>query len=147
MESPAGAHSASPAELQAPAGGRAKRASRSCSGEIAAGQRILTLEPPAPSASRSGAGEEVDARGWAVDEEVSRLHAEIERIGGEWTVSDDGLSRNGSFVNGERVAGRRRLADRDELRFGSTMVLFRSPRRRAGRGDGRRAGGRRRWPS
>lgn len=40
---------------------------------------------------------------------------------------DDGLSRNGTFVNGERVVGRRRLRERDELRLGTTVVVFRSP--------------------
>ncbi|MDP1850688.1 MAG: LuxR C-terminal-related transcriptional regulator, partial [Solirubrobacteraceae bacterium] len=39
----------------------------------------------------------------------------------------DGLSRNGSYVNGERVNGRRRLRDRDMLRFGRTVVLYRAP--------------------
>ena len=41
----------------------------------------------------------------AWDDEVSRMHAQLEPVGGEWTLVDDGLSRNGSFVNGERVAG------------------------------------------
>jgi pSer/pThr/pTyr-binding forkhead associated (FHA) protein len=63
----------------------------------------------------------------AFDGEVSRVHAELVRVGGGWTVADDGLSRNGSFVNGERVVGRRRLADGDALRFGSTTMLFRAP--------------------
>jgi len=63
----------------------------------------------------------------AFDPEVSGVHAELERIGGDWTLVDDGLSRNGSFVNGERVVGRRRLRDGDALRFGGTMLLFRSP--------------------
>jgi len=61
------------------------------------------------------------------DERVSRTHAEIERVGSEWTIADDGLSRNGTFVNGERVQGRRRLTDRDVLRIGSTPLLFRAP--------------------
>ena len=61
------------------------------------------------------------------DERVSRTHAEIERIGAEWTIADDGLSRNGTFVNGERVQGRRRLTDRDIVRIGSTSLLFRAP--------------------
>jgi pSer/pThr/pTyr-binding forkhead associated (FHA) protein len=61
------------------------------------------------------------------DREVSRAHAELERVGGEWALADDGLSRNGSFVNGERVAGRRRLRDGDALRFGDTTVLYRAP--------------------
>jgi pSer/pThr/pTyr-binding forkhead associated (FHA) protein len=61
------------------------------------------------------------------DTEVSRLHAELERIGGDWTVSDDGLSRNGTHINGERVVGRRRLQDGDTLRFGRTLATFRQP--------------------
>src|SRR3954453_20290748 len=36
------------------------------------------------------------------DLEVSRLHAAVERIGGDWTITDDGLSSNCSFVNGDR---------------------------------------------
>ena len=61
------------------------------------------------------------------DREVSRVHAELERVGEEWALADDGLSRNGSFVNGERVVGRRRLRDGDALQFGETVVLFRAP--------------------
>jgi pSer/pThr/pTyr-binding forkhead associated (FHA) protein len=61
------------------------------------------------------------------DDEVSALHAQLEVVGDELTLVDDGLSRNGSFVNGERVDGRRRLRDGDMLRFGQTMVLFRAP--------------------
>jgi pSer/pThr/pTyr-binding forkhead associated (FHA) protein len=61
------------------------------------------------------------------DEEVSALHAQIEVVGGECTLLDDGLSRNGSFVGAERVHGRRRLRDGDVLRFGRTMVLYRRP--------------------
>jgi len=34
------------------------------------------------------------------DSEVSRVHAELVEIGGAWTVSDDGLSRNGSYRSG-----------------------------------------------
>src|SRR5689334_11437339 len=34
------------------------------------------------------------------DAEVSRSHALLEQVGRGWTVVDDGLSRNGSFVNG-----------------------------------------------
>ena len=30
------------------------------------------------------------------DPEVSRVHAELERLGDDWTVADDGLSRNGT---------------------------------------------------
>ena len=65
--------------------------------------------------------------GW--DPEVSRLHAMLERAGEEWTVVDDGLSANGSFVNGRRVTHRQRLRDGDELCFGATHMTFRRPAR------------------
>jgi pSer/pThr/pTyr-binding forkhead associated (FHA) protein len=61
------------------------------------------------------------------DSEVSRVHAELERVGEQWTLADDGLSRNGSYVNSERLGGRRRLLDGDVLRFGKTSMLFRDP--------------------
>jgi len=65
------------------------------------------------------------AMGW--DPEISRAHAELLRVGGEWAVADDGLSRNGTFVNGQLVQGRRRLHDGDGVRLGSTVVLFSAP--------------------
>jgi pSer/pThr/pTyr-binding forkhead associated (FHA) protein len=63
----------------------------------------------------------------ADDGEASRTHAELELVGEDWTVTDDGLSRNGTFVNGARIAQRRRLSDGDVLRFGRTVVEFRCP--------------------
>lgn len=66
------------------------------------------------------------------DVEVSRVHALLERLAGAWTVVDDDLSRNGTFVNGQRVRGRRRLNDRDTVRVGATEVLFRNPAAEAG---------------
>lgn len=62
------------------------------------------------------------------DAKVSRLHAELERIGDEWTVSDDGLSHNGTHVGEERVRGQRRLRDGDLVVFGNTVVAFCDPR-------------------
>jgi hypothetical protein len=64
----------------------------------------------------------------AWDQEVSRLHAELQRIKGDWTVVDDGLSRNGTFLNGERIRGRHRLRDGDRLCFGETVVVYCAPR-------------------
>jgi pSer/pThr/pTyr-binding forkhead associated (FHA) protein len=61
------------------------------------------------------------------DPEVSRTHAQLELFGGDWTLIDDGLSRNGSFVNGERALGRRRLNDGDAVRVGQTALVFRTP--------------------
>ena len=61
------------------------------------------------------------------DDEVSRLHADVECVGGVWTVVDDGRSRNGTFVNGERLHGRRALHDGDVIAFGRTRVTYASP--------------------
>ncbi len=123
MESPAGPHAASPAELQERLEAERAGVPFLLRREVA-GQRILPLGEV--ERVTVGRGEEVDVR-LTADERVSRLHAEIERIGGVWTVADDGLSRNGSFLNGERIVGRRGLADGDELRFGDTLVIFRAP--------------------
>lgn len=62
--------------------------------------------------------------GW--DSEVSGLHAELQGLGGEWTIVDDGLSRNGTFVNGQRVNGRQRLRDGDRIRLGKTVLVYRA---------------------
>jgi hypothetical protein len=61
------------------------------------------------------------------DPEVSGLHAEIQSAGGEVSVVDDGLSRNGTFVDGRRVNGRRRLRDGDRIRVGQTVIVARIP--------------------
>ncbi|HMS61154.1 MAG TPA: FHA domain-containing protein [Solirubrobacteraceae bacterium] len=62
------------------------------------------------------------------DAGVSRLHAEITVRAGSVALGDDGLSRNGTWVNGARVSGRRRLEDGDLVRVGGTLLLFRAPR-------------------
>lgn len=62
------------------------------------------------------------------DQEVSRAHALIESVGEEWTLVDDGLALNGSYVNGSRVQGRHRLVNKDHLCFGKTLVVYREPR-------------------
>jgi pSer/pThr/pTyr-binding forkhead associated (FHA) protein len=88
-------------------------------------QRIFELGERATSVT-IGRGSATDVSlEW--DEKVSWVHAELERIGDAWTVIDDGLSRNGTHINGERVSGRRRLRDGDLLRAGETSLLFRDP--------------------
>ena len=59
------------------------------------------------------------------DSSVSRLHAIIESVDNNWIVIDDGLSRNGTFVNGERVTGRRLLRSGDKIRIGECVLTFR----------------------
>jgi pSer/pThr/pTyr-binding forkhead associated (FHA) protein len=88
-------------------------------------QAIVAVEAGA-SELWVGRAESADVR-LAWDEEVSALHAQIEVVRDECTLVDDGLSRNGSYVNGERVHGRRHLRDGDAIRFGRTEVLYRRP--------------------
>jgi pSer/pThr/pTyr-binding forkhead associated (FHA) protein len=88
-------------------------------------QRVLSL-PDSWSAVTIGRSLSADVvLSW--DEDVSRIHTELRRMGVEWVLVDEGLSRNGSFVNGERVEGRRLLDDGDELRFGRTLLRYRAP--------------------
>jgi SARP family transcriptional regulator, regulator of embCAB operon len=61
------------------------------------------------------------------DEQVSRVHARLERVAGDWTVRDDGLSRNGTWVNGERLHGSRRLIGGDTVRVGRTLLVLHAP--------------------
>jgi pSer/pThr/pTyr-binding forkhead associated (FHA) protein len=60
------------------------------------------------------------------DSEVSGLHAELHRVGPEWTIVDDGLSTNGTYVNGQRISGRQRLRDGDRIRIGRTVLVYRA---------------------
>jgi pSer/pThr/pTyr-binding forkhead associated (FHA) protein len=126
--SPIAAHAASPAELrdriEAERRGRPFLVLRD-EGDPARPQRIVDLDPGTVRLSIGRAPQnDIDLQ-W--DTEVSRLHAELEQIGGEWTVSDDGLSRNGTFVNGARISGRQRLRDGDVLRVGRTQLGFKRP--------------------
>jgi hypothetical protein len=61
------------------------------------------------------------------DMRVSRLHALLERVGEFWTLSDDGLSSNGTFCNDERVMSSRRLEDGDTIKLGDTTLVFHDP--------------------
>ena len=88
-------------------------------------QRLFSFEPQITQASVGRRDTSDLVLDW--DDQVSRLHAQFERVEQDWTVVDDGLSRNGTFVNGERLNGRRRLEDGDSVRFGATTMIFRSP--------------------
>ena len=59
---------------------------------------------------------------------VSRVHAAFERFGDAWCVRDLG-SRNGTFVNGDRIIGERALHSGDEIVLGRLRLLFHAPTR------------------
>ena len=123
--SPLEAHAASPAELrdriEAERAGRPFLVLRDGDG----GQRLVELGGVKDRLSVGRSDGNDVALPW--DTEVSRLHAELERIADEWTVSDDGLSRNGTYLNGTRISGRQRLRDGDVLRVGRTALAYRRP--------------------
>lgn len=110
------------AQIEAERGGQPFLVFRDGEGE----QAIVAIAPGETKELWVGRSESADVR-LAWDEEVSTLHAQIEVVRDECTLVDDGLSRNGSYVNEERVHGRRRLRDGDTIRFGRTAVLYRRP--------------------
>jgi FHA domain len=57
------------------------------------------------------------------DATVSRLHAILENLGHAWSVRDVG-SRNGTYLNGEKISAERVLRSGDELRVGSSRLVF-----------------------
>ena len=61
----------------------------------------------------------------AGDTTMSRLHAVLEAYSSGWSIRDVG-SRNGTFVNGQRIAGEVRLSHGDEARIGTTRMTYRS---------------------
>jgi pSer/pThr/pTyr-binding forkhead associated (FHA) protein len=58
------------------------------------------------------------------DPEASAVHAALEPLAGAWSVSDLS-SRNGTFVNGERVLTERPLRRGDEIRIGRSRLVYR----------------------
>jgi pSer/pThr/pTyr-binding forkhead associated (FHA) protein len=122
--SPLSPHAASPAELRDRIEAERRGNPFLVLREEAGPQRIVELAEHDRISVGRGTSTEVSLP-W--DTEVSRLHAELERIADEWTVSDDGLSRNGTYVNGSRISGRHRLRDGDVIRIGRTLIAYRRP--------------------
>src|SRR3954470_23175611 len=88
-------------------------------------QRIVSLGEAGESVTIGRRYEADISLPW--DPEASRLHAELSLRAGEWTIVDDGWSQNGTWVNGLRLAGRRRLADGDLVKIGRTILGFHAP--------------------
>jgi hypothetical protein len=95
------------------------------------GGALAILELP-PGSGRVAIGRDEDADiVLDGDPQVSRIHAVLDLVGGEWTLLDDGFSTNGSYVNGARVRARQRLRDHDRIVLGGSELLYRSAGRRA----------------
>jgi pSer/pThr/pTyr-binding forkhead associated (FHA) protein len=92
-----------------------------------AGRQQMTILPSAAARLTIGRGLGSDLHlPW--DNQVSGLHAQLEHVGSDWVLVDDGLSRNGTYVNGERLIARHRLRDGDVILVGSTTLSFRADR-------------------
>jgi pSer/pThr/pTyr-binding forkhead associated (FHA) protein len=122
--SPIGRHASTPQELKERILLERAGAVHLVYRDAAGGQVLVVLASLRKSLTIGREGCDITL-GW--DNEVSRLHAQLELVGRYWTVLDDG-SRNGSFVNGERLQGRHRLREKDTLQFGRTVIVFRSPK-------------------
>jgi pSer/pThr/pTyr-binding forkhead associated (FHA) protein len=125
--SPLQAHSATPAELkqrlETDRDGRPYLIYRNADGD----QQLHVLGDDAGRVTLGRSSGADLSLSW--DREVSRHHAMLERSVDGWSVVDDGRALNGTFVDGERVRGRRRLRDGDVVQIGETAIAFRDPRR------------------
>ena len=120
-DSPLEAHAATPRELQERILAERRREPFLLYRDGDGGQRIVALDGEGPVTIGRRPGNDI-CLDW--DSEVSRTHAQLERAGKEWTVIDDGLSHNGTWVGGERVTSRRRLRDGDVLAIGDTLIAY-----------------------
>ncbi len=124
LQSPLAPHVATPQELKARIEAERRGEPFLVYRDGAGGQAIVPLKEHERLTIGRRAGNEI-ALPW--DDEVSRVHAALERVGADWLVVDDGLSRNGTWINGERVSGRRRLRDGDVISVGATALAFVAP--------------------
>lgn len=77
--------------------------------------------PPGPSLI--GRGPECPVR--LPSSQVSRVHAEL-TVGEGRAILEDRGSKNGTWINGRRIAGPAALADGDEVLFGAYRLIFRN---------------------
>lgn len=116
-------------ELRAPAGAAAAEVAGETPRKTKRpGARLRVLEPPAQKGDTYPLGDELTVgRGGGCgvvipdDQFVSTVHARLFRRGDDLIVEDLG-SRNGTFVNGEKVVAPTKLRRGDRVQFGQTVA-------------------------
>jgi sigma-B regulation protein RsbU (phosphoserine phosphatase) len=76
------------------------------------GRRLVVLDKPIFTIGRRSTSDLP-----LTDSEISREHAEIANVGGQYVIRDRG-SRHGTFVNGRQITKEHVLADGDRIRLG-----------------------------
>jgi len=84
-----------------------------------AGRALLPI-----GSSRCTVGSSTESDLVVDDPSVSRTHLLLEQLGGAWFVEDLG-SRNGTYLKGQRIMGRRVVRPGDEIRLGVARVVLR----------------------
>lgn len=124
IESPLAAHTATPGELRDRLEANRSGAPFLVLRHPDTGQMLVSLRDR--NRLTIGRRPECDlALEW--DGRVSRLHAELHLVGGEWIIADDGLSANGTWIDNARLSGRRRLRNGDLIQVGATVLAFCAP--------------------
>jgi FHA domain len=85
----------------------------------ASGRTLLPIGSP-----RSIVGSSRESDLVVDDPSVSRTHLLLEQLGGAWFIEDLG-SRNGTYLNGQRITRRRVVRPGDEIRLGVARVVLR----------------------
>ena len=90
--------------------------------------RVVVLEGDRPGRRVTFDGALEIGRGTAtglqlIDPQVSRLHARIYRVGDHWRIEDMG-SRNGVYVDEQRLRSPRRIAFGVRFRVGDSLLLL-----------------------
>jgi pSer/pThr/pTyr-binding forkhead associated (FHA) protein len=125
MRAPLSPHGSTPAELRERLE-LERRGTAFLAWRDPSGRQCLAALDEAKARFTIGRGPDNDiALTW--DSRASRVHAIVERAGGEWLVVDDGISQNGTWIGELRISGHRRLGHRDVLRIGDTLVAFSDP--------------------
>jgi FHA domain len=124
-ESPLDAHVATPQELKDRIAAERRGSPFLVYRDGDGRQAIVELGPPAERMTIGRRPSNDIALDW--DFEISRVHAALERIGDDWTVVDDGLSHNGTYLNGRRITTHERLHDGDVVAVGGVRLAFCDP--------------------